>query len=137
MDYEEIFDQSFERCRNRQDSVPFFESFYARYLAADPRVAEAFRHSDMQHQQKMLEKSFYSLLVFYATNNADDYIEQIAKRHDRAHKNIPPDLYDLWLDKLIETVAEYDPSYDIDVELAWRLVLSTGITYMKFKYDHC
>jgi hemoglobin-like flavoprotein len=137
MDYESIFDHSFERCRNRQqDGQSFFSQFYSRYLAVDPRVAEAFRNTDMEAQQRMLERSFYRLLTFYATNSADDYIEQIAISHNRHHHNITPDLYDLWLETLLQTVADYDPEYDDDIELAWRLVLSTGITYMKFKYDH-
>ncbi|RDE25044.1 globin [Motiliproteus coralliicola] len=136
MDYEQLFDQSFERCRARDDLEPFFESFYNRYLQTDQRVAEVFANTDMARQQKMLEKSFYRLLIFYATNSADDYIEQIAVLHNRHHLNITPDLYDLWLQALIETVSEYDTEFDDSIELAWRLVLSTGITYMKFKYDH-
>lgn len=136
MDYEEIFDLSFERCRNSNIQKPFFESFYTGYIGADPRIANAFRSTDMENQQKMLEKSFYRLLTFYATNHADDYIKDIATRHNRSNHNITPDLYDIWLKKLLDTVAEYDPLFDDSIELAWRLVLSTGITYMKFKYDH-
>jgi hypothetical protein len=41
----------------------------------------------------------------------------------------------MWLESLIKTVADYDPEFDLDVELSWRVVLSSGITYMKFKYD--
>ncbi len=136
MDYEQIFDLSFERCRNSDTQPSFFESFYNRYLDADPRVAEVFRNTDMKRQQQMLEKSLYRLLTFYATNNGNDYIETIATRHNRCNQNIEPELYDLWLNKLIETVADFDPLFDVNIELTWRLVLSTGITYMKFKYDH-
>ncbi len=136
MDYEQIFDQSFERCHSGTDPQPFFESFYSRFIAADNRVAQLFHNSDMARQQTMLEKSFYRLLMFYTTNNADDYIEHIAVRHNRHNLNVSPDLYDLWLDKLLETVSEFDPQYDERIELAWRLVFSTGITYMKHKYSH-
>ncbi|MEH6650238.1 MAG: globin [Motiliproteus sp.] len=136
MDYEQIFDQSFERCRQRTVSKPFFEYFYERFIARDPRVAEIFHNTPLQHQHKMLEKSFYRLVLFYSTNSADDYIEDIAIKHDRNHHNIDPDLYELWLDTLMEAVKKYDPRFSDRIELAWRLVLSTGITYMKFKYDH-
>ncbi len=136
MDYEQIFDLSFERCRGIKARPPFFESFYYRYLNTDPRIASIFRNTDIQHQQKMLEKSFYRLLTFYATNNSDDYMESIASSHSRQHHNIAPELYDLWLDTLLETVEQFDPLFDDTIELAWRLILSSGITYMKFKYDH-
>ena len=36
---------------------------------------------------------------------------------------------------LAAAVAEFDPDYDEDVGLAWRLVLSPGITYMRYCYD--
>jgi len=136
MDYEQIFDQSFERCLNCKQPVPFFRSFYSRYLLADPRVAQAFHNTEMAKQETMLEKSFYRLLMFYTTNCTDDYIEHIAVRHNCQHLNISPELYDLWLTALLETVPEFDPLFDDNIELAWRLVLSPGITYMKFKYDH-
>lgn len=136
MDYEQIFDQSFERCRTGADPEPFFASFYRSFTAASNQVAETFRNTDMAKQQVMLEKSFYRLLMFYTTNNVDDYIEHIAVRHNRHNLNINPELYDLWLEKLLETVSEFDPLYDEQIELAWRLVFSTGITYMKHKYNH-
>ena len=48
---------------------------------------------------------------------------------------IPPDLYDVWLECLMQTLKEFDPEYSSEVELSWRVVLAPGITYMKFKYD--
>tara|TARA_R110002094_G_scaffold1276_3_gene6131 strand:+ start:388 stop:798 length:411 start_codon:yes stop_codon:yes gene_type:complete len=136
MDYEQIFDQSFERCCTRKAPLPFFHDFYSRYIVSDSRVADAFRDTDMLQQEKVLEKSFYRLLVFYTTNNSDDYINHIAVRHNRHNLNINPQLYDLWLETLLDTVAEFDPLFDDSIELAWRLVFSPGITYMKYKYDH-
>lgn len=136
MDYEQIFDLSFERCLNSKEPHSFFKCFYERFLAADPRVAQAFRNTDMAKQETMLEKSLYRLLVFYTTNSSDDYIETIAVRHNRQHLDITPDLYDLWLEKLLATVAEFDPLFDDNIELAWKLVLAPGITYMKHKYAH-
>ncbi len=136
MDYEQIFDQSLERCLRRKEPIPFFRSFYSRYLAADPRVAKAFHNTQRVKQESMLEKAFYRLLMLYTTNCTDDYLEQIAIHHNRQHLNIPPDLHELWLSALLETIPEFDPLFDDNVELAWRLVLAPGITYMKFKYDH-
>ncbi|MFE8071031.1 globin [Marinobacteraceae bacterium S3BR75-40.1] len=138
MSFEEIFDNSYERViqieRHRTD---FFEAFYRRFLLASPTVREKFRHTDMDRQRRMLKKSFYSLVAFYASGSADGVLERIAYSHSVRGLDIHPALYDLWLECLIDTVRDFDPQFDDDVELAWRLVLSAGITYMKFKYDHC
>jgi len=138
MDFERIFDESYERVLKVQHNKEhFFEAFYNRFIEADSRVAVHFKNTNMEHQQQMLEKSFYRLVVFYATNYADDYLERIAIKHSKLALNIAPDLYDIWLDNLMTTVADFDPLHDENTELAWRLVLSTGITYMKFKHRHC
>ena len=134
--FDSYFDQSYERVKHiKKNTKTFFDAFYDNFSSASPEVARHFQNSDMQKQKKMLEKSFYSLFIFYATNNANDYLKKIAEHHSKASNNIPPDLYDMWLESLIKTVAEYDPEFNLDVELAWRVVLSSGITYMKFKYD--
>jgi hemoglobin-like flavoprotein len=134
--FDSCFDRSYERVKRvRKNDKSFFDAFYENFVAASPVVANHFRNTDMNQQKKMLEKSFYSLLIFYVTNNANNYLQKIAQRHSKTHANISPDLYDLWLECLIQTVAEYDPLFDENTELSWRVVLSSGITYMKFKYD--
>ncbi len=137
MNFEQIYDQSYHRVIETQGGNPeFFDLFYKKFLSSSPEIYEKFRNTDMQKQKKMLKKSFYNLLIFYGSNQADDYIEKIAISHNQSHLNIRPELYDLWLNILMETLSECDPEYSSDVELAWRLVLTPGITYMKFKYDH-
>ena len=137
MNFEETFDNSYERVKARErGGQSFFDAFYDKFIAASPKVHEAFSETDMRRQRKMLEKSFYSLFIFYATSNENDYLEKIAHRHGKHDKNIVPELYDVWLECLIDTVKEFDPHFNLDVELSWRLVLSTGIAYMKFHYDH-
>lgn len=137
MSFEPIYDDSYERVlKQRINGKDFFEAFYDKFLAYSEEIREKFAHTDMVVQRGMLKKSFYSLLVFYGSNQADDYIERIARDHDKHHLDIRPGLYDVWLDCLTATLAEYDPLFNHDVELAWRLILAPGITYMKFKHSH-
>ena len=134
--FDSYFDQSYERIKHiKKNDKTFFDAFYDNFLASSPHIAKHFQSTNMEKQKAMLEKSFYSLFIFYATNNANDYLRKIAEHHSKAGHNIPPDLYDAWLESLIKTVGEFDPEYNLDVELSWRVVLSSGITYMKFKYD--
>ncbi|MEN8131187.1 MAG: globin [Pseudomonadota bacterium] len=135
MNYEETFDKSYKRVMSTsRHSTSFFDAFYDRFIKSSPIVAQHFSNTDMERQKTMLKKSFYSLFAFYATNISDDYIEKIADRHGKKELNIELDLYDLWLENLIDTVRDYDPDFNKEIELAWRLVLSAGITYMKFRH---
>ena len=137
MSFEELFDASYERVLQPRPGVPdFFEAFYRRFLMASPEVRALFRNTDMAVQRSMLKKSFFSLVAFYASGNVDDVLHRIACLHSARHLSIKPHLYDLWLDCLTDTVRAYDWECSDDIELAWRLVLSPGITYMKFGYDH-
>ena len=136
MSYEQIFDQSYERIKTlEKDGKRFFAAFYDNFLRASPDVAEHFRATDMERQMKMMEKSFYGLFIFYATQNANDYLENIAEKHSHYQLNIDTGLYDIWLNSLIETVKYYDPEFTEDIALAWRVVLAPGIAYMKHRYD--
>lgn len=136
MDIEGLFDASYVRVLSREvEGQAFFEAFYERFIAASPEVAVKFRHTDMARQRAMLKKAFYHLLAFYASSHADYYLQQVAISHDRAHLDIAPSLYDLWLESLVDTVRTFDEQFDDEVELAWRLVMTPGIVFMTFHYD--
>ena len=136
MNFEEIFDESYKRILDTQkNDQGFFEAFYERFLGQNEEIANRFANTDMAIQQSMLKKSFYSLFAFYASSQTDDYISTIAERHNRNNLDIRPEFYDIWLECLISTVKKFDDEFTSDVELAWRLVMTPGITYMKFKYD--
>ncbi|WIO75049.1 hypothetical protein QP938_03845 [Porticoccaceae bacterium LTM1] len=136
MTFEQLFDQSFDRVNSTLvDSISFFDAFYDRFLRSSKEVADKFKDTDMTKQQKMLKRSFYSLVTFFATYKADHSLEKIAIKHNRAHLDIRPELYDLWLECLIDTAREFDSEFTEELELVWRLVMMPGIVYMKFHYD--
>lgn len=136
MSFEQVFDISYERAISEEvDGRDFFEAFYKRFLSASVEISNLFRETDMERQRTMLKKSFYSLLTFYASSNADHYLERIAHSHSHAKLNIKPEFYDLWLEALIATAREFDVDFGPRTELSWRLVMAPGIVYMKFHYD--
>ncbi|MBZ9557457.1 MULTISPECIES: globin [Modicisalibacter] len=135
MDVEQLFDASYQRVlSDSAGGQDFFDAFYRRFIASSDEVAAKFRHTDMARQQAMLKKAFYRLLSFFASSETDYYLERIAVVHDRRHLDIRPALYDLWLESLIDTVRAFDPCFDADVELAWRLVMAPGIVFMTFHH---
>ncbi len=113
----------------------FFTEFYRRFLECSDDVAEAFKNTDMAVQENMLKRSLLYGVNFGDNMNYFDALHRIAVSHNKAHYDIKPALYDLWLDCMVATVGEFDPEFSDDVELAWRLAFAKSITYMKFLYD--
>lgn len=98
-------------------------------------MAEKFADTDFVRQHQALKLSLRMMaLASVGGDAADLYLEYIAKRHDRQHLNIEPELYGLWLEALIDTVRECDPEFDSEVERAWRTVMRYGIDYMIAHY---
>ena len=98
-------------------------------------MAEKFIDTDFEHQQEAMRLSLRMMAMASVESDAADlYLEYIAKRHDRHHLNIEPELYDNWLESLIDTARECDDEFDAEVEQAWRSVLRYGIDYMISHY---
>lgn len=106
----------------------FFERFYARFME-NPRVAEAFRNTDMQRQVKMLRRSLFLLVGASLFDTVSPELERLAHLHRRL--GIDPGLFADWEDAIVKTAAEMDPDWSETVELAWRLALSPGIALFK------
>ena len=128
-----LFDESYDRVFGSgvgltEASTPFFESFYRHFLKDQP-IADAFSQTDMNRQVSMLRKSFFHLVAFYVSHEPSAELVRIAQIHHRL--GIEDSYYDLWLDALVSAVREFDPECDQATELAWRLALTPGLTYMR------
>ena len=140
MNIEKVFIASYERTIGEGVGITergqvFFRRFYENFLASSDRVKEKFASTDMEQQQRVLQKGVYQLISFYLTKSDSQLLRDIARSHDKRHYDIESDLYDMWLESLIATVAEMDSQYDSDLELAWRIVMTPGILYMKHYYS--
>ena len=136
IDYAKIFSDSNQRvlAKTTSKEEAFFDVFYDRFIASSPLVLEKFKNVDMGSQKRMLKQSLAYLLNLFVMKKIPDHLVSIAQRHDRDHADIPPELYGLWLECLVDTVKEFDPQFDDNVELAWRLVCSQVIALMTFVY---
>ncbi len=134
--FEAIFNDSYARVLSMDgDSDLFFSKFYEKFMSTSPEVRDKFKNTDMKRQKKMLKLALYQMLSFFMHKKSADYMQGIAESHAKKDKDIAPHLYELWLDSLVDTVKELDPKFDPDVGLAWKSVMSMGITYMKDRYD--
>lgn len=123
---------SYHRCRA---SAGFFDSFYQRFLATSPDVAAKFRHTDFKRQKLMLRESLISMLLFNQNvPSALEEVERLAERHSRRQVDIPPYMYELWLDSLCKTIAEHDPEFTPKLEAEWRAAMKPGIDLLISRY---
>ena len=127
----ELFNDSLERCTSKPE---FLHRFYALFLASSDEVAGKFERTDMRRQARMLKTSLYVLMMASGESERAVHLERLAKLHGKAGLDIRPELYDMWLGSLLQAVAEFDPSFDPAIAMAWRRVLQPGIEFMKSRY---
>ena len=130
----ETFLASLKRCL----AAPgFLESFYERFVSSSEEVREKFKNTDMKRQVRVLEDSLY--VVANAVQGEENSLARgalpaLAVRHSRQGMDIPPRLFDLWIECLLETVRVYDPEYSPAIEEAWRGTVSFGADYIRQRY---
>ena len=129
----QVFQESFERAVSA-DPDAFFERFYETFTGNSPEVADRFKNVDWARQRKALMSSLAYLTEYAAIGESSAYLRDLAERHDRRHLDIPPRLYDLWLEALVQTVRDFDGQCDDQVIEAWKATLAPGMAYMKSKY---
>lgn len=127
----ELFNDSIERCSRGPD---FLRRFYTLFLASSDTVARKFEHTNLREQARMLRTSLYIMMLAGGESEKAVHLERLAKLHSRAALDIKPELYDLWLDRLVQAVKEFDPKFDPEIEAAWRRLLKPGIEFMKARY---
>jgi hemoglobin-like flavoprotein len=127
----ELFNDSIERCSRRPD---FLRRFYTLFLASSDTVARKFEHTDLRKQARLLKTSLYIMMLASGESERIVHLERIAKLHSRAELDIKPELYDLWLDRLVQAIKEFALMFDPETETAWRHVLQPGIEFMKSRY---
>ena len=127
----ESFNDSIERCSCSPD---FLRRFYTLFLASSDTVAKKFEHTALRKQARMLKTSLYIMMLASGESEQIVHLERLAKLHSRAGLDIKPELYDLWLDRLVQAVQEFDPMFDPETETAWRRVLQPGTEFMKSRY---
>jgi hemoglobin-like flavoprotein len=128
MDFEELFHKSYKR--NVEDKYYlFFSRFYEIFIDSSEEVKEAFKNTDMNRQVEMLQDSLHHIINFASSKKSNSFLEALAVIH-KGNK-ITENMYDLWIQAILKTLQEIDPHYQPEEGLAWRIMLSPGIEFMK------
>ena len=122
--------QSYGRCCA---SSGFFDSFYQYFLASSPEIREKFAHTNMPAQKQLLRQGILNL-VMHARGMPDTKLRALGCSHARGALDIRPELYDLWLQALLQSIGEHDGQCDANTRLAWHKVLNKGISVIKAQY---
>jgi hemoglobin-like flavoprotein len=130
----ETFDGSLGRCTSQSR---FLDLFYEKFLASSPKVREKFEGTDFVRQKRALKASLHMILLAAGDDSGDPgkYLSDVAEKHNSKHLDVGAELYDLWLDSLLETVEECDPEYTPEVRKAWEEVMMVGIHYLTVRYN--
>jgi len=126
----EVID-SFYRARNSGVA----EKFYSIFLDADPRIRPLFKNTDFEKQKGLLLHGIFVLLQFADGKAVGELaVDRLGESHSRKKMNIMPDMYPIWVDCLMKTMAEKDPKFSPALEAKWRVALQKGIDVMMKKY---
>ncbi|MEZ8781238.1 globin [Vibrio splendidus] len=124
----ELFYESFERCRIDQE---FLESFLADFCEHNPRFSERFEKIGLEQQTKMLKASIILIYNSAGLPSVRNSVKKLGKRHKDLGMDISEQELNEWFNSLLNTVKKYDPHYDESVEQAWTETLEVGLTIMK------
>jgi hemoglobin-like flavoprotein len=128
----QTFESSLARCLTQP---AFLDRFYQIFLASSPKVQEKFAHTNFDRQKAALRASFDVMLEAARTGVSDqERMLDLAERHSSRDLSIGAELYDLWLDSLLQAVKECDPSFDGSVSDAWERVMMVGIRFLLQHY---
>jgi hemoglobin-like flavoprotein len=124
--------ESFNRC-NRSDG--FFDTFYTILKSSNADIAAMFLKTDFTKQNGLLRVALELMLMFERDGDAArQALAKTRQSHNQDGLNIRPELYDVWLDCLMEACAVHDTEFDTQTEEAWREVLLPSINYLRSGY---
>ena len=55
-------------------------------------------------------------------------VERLTEKHKVL--DVPPEMYEMWLDSLCEAVGKHDPEYNDELEQQWREAMKPTIQRM-------
>ncbi len=132
--YEKTFQDSYRRAVGTGSyNQAFITRFHDLLIERSGAIASMFRQIDISAQRTMLHDSLNLLVDFFHDRRVTPQIEQIALLYSRVQKKVAQDLYATLVDALVDTVKEFDPEFNEEVGMAWRLVLAPGITFLQLR----
>ncbi len=123
---------SFKRCEQAGD---FAEEFYSIFLNASTEIAPLFASTNFESQRTLLRGTVFMMVMKDIDDQrAHGHFEKIGQSHARGQLNIKPELYEVWLDSLCQTVKQLDPEWTEELEEHWRQKMRPAIALITSMY---
>lgn len=127
VDYQAV-QESYDRCL-KDDT--FFDTFYDLFLVKSPEIPPLFKDTDFRKQKQVVRVSVLMMIrLGLGEPQTREAIEKLGEIHSSRDRNIRPELYDLWLNSLCESVKQHDPEYTPELEQQWRDTMQPGTDLM-------
>lgn len=127
--FEESYARIFGHGIGMDDSADdFFQAFYRSFLDK-PGIAALFANTDIERQVGMLKTSLFQLVSYYVVGEPTAELDRLALVHRSV--GIETDMFDIWMQALLDTAAEFDEQFDEATALAWCWAFAPGIAYMR------
>ncbi len=131
VDYATV-EASYDRCLEDGD---FFDTFYDKFLAKSEEIPPLFAETDFRKQKQMIRMSVRMLVrLGLGEDGTKLAINKLGESHSRRQHNIRPELYELWLDALCESIKQHDPQHTPQLEQQWQDTMHAGIEMMVSMY---
>lgn len=125
---------SYGRCSMKPE---FFDTFYDIFLKSSDAIAAMFKNTDFT-KQKALLKSGIAFTLMYAKDEKAAFakmkLDHIGDIHKRGHRDVPPNMYPLWIDSLMKSVKQHDPEFSPALEQDWRTTIKPAIDLLISHY---
>ncbi|MBN4061296.1 globin [bacterium AH-315-G11] len=120
----------------RAGSKKLVSDFYVRLMAASDDIRKKFEEVDMAEQASLLSHAIVMSFLFIDKNQqvAQKCLDEVRDTHAQNNLNIAPELYDIWLECLLETVAICDPHATDALLSDWHDVMSVAINHIREGY---
>ena len=121
-----VFHESLDRASS---SGNLMDVFYYGFIASSIDVEKIFKDTDMDRLKRKLKSSLHMMTMLVDNEPGTEmYLGHLARVHDRY--SIPPEMFNVWMDLLIEAVRVCDEEFDDKTETVWREVIGRGIAIM-------
>lgn len=129
----ELVTASFNRIEGRPG---FAREFYGRFFRLNPKLKEYFHDTDFEHQEKLLLQGMKYIIEFLdpANERARVQVIRLSQSHSAFGMKIHPHHYFYWIEALVRTLEDYDPSWHDQLEQYWREVVFYPISFMMSQY---
>ncbi len=125
------FHMSYRRAlQTKIEGASFIDSFYSLFLSRSEHAATLFAGIDLIKQKSMILVALALVINPDVVESGPDneLLTGFAIIHQRL--GVGSDLYEIWVNSMLETVKLYDSQYNSEVETAWKVALQVGVEFM-------